>query len=76
MAMDNKAFPVTLLDTGDSTFILAELVKQKADGWVIPIFDPKAVQQALSAGIGQLFAFPVGGKTDTMHGEPVMIRAR
>ncbi len=85
MAMDNKAFPVTLLDTGDnvggggagdSTFILAELVKQKADGWVIPIFDPKAVQQAVSAGIGQPFAFPVGGKTDTMHGEPVMIRGK
>ncbi len=66
MAMESKAFPVTLLDTGDnvggggagdSTFILAELVKQKADGWVIPIFDPKAVQQAVSAGVGQPFAF-------------------
>ncbi len=85
MAMDNKVFLVTLLDTGDnvggggagdSTFILAELVKQKADGWVIPIFDPQAVQQAVSAGIGQPFAIPVGGKTDTMHGEPVMIRGK
>jgi microcystin degradation protein MlrC len=85
MAMQSKAFPVTLLDTGDnvgggaagdSTFLLAELVKQKAEGWVIPIFDPKAVQRAASAGVGQPFEFPVGGKTDKMHGEPILIRGK
>src|SRR5882724_733019 len=80
MAMESKAFPVTLLDTGDnvgggsagdSTFLLAELVAQKAEGWVMAIFDPKAVQKAVSAGVGQRFEFPIGGKTDKMHGEPV-----
>ncbi len=85
MAMESKAFPVTLLDTGDnlggggagdSTFVLAELVKQKAEGWVVAIFDPKAVQKAVSGGVGQSFEFPVGGKTDDMHGEPVMIRGK
>ena len=85
MAMDSKVFPVTLLDTGDnvggggagdSTFVLAELVKQKAVGWVIPIFDPGAVQKAARAGVGQPFEFAVGGKTDNMHGEPVLIRGK
>jgi microcystin degradation protein MlrC len=83
--MDSAAFPVTLLDTGDnvggggagdSTFLLAELVRQKAEGWAIPIFDPEAVRKAVGAGIGQPFEFPVGGKTDKMHGEPVLIRGR
>lgn len=85
MAMESKATPVTLLDTGDnvgggsagdSTFVLAELVKQKAEGWVMAVFDPKAVQKAVSAGVGQRFEFPVGGKTDKMHGEPVLIRGK
>jgi microcystin degradation protein MlrC len=83
MALEGKTFPVTLLDTGDnvgggaagdSTFLLAELVKQKAGGWVMAIFDPQAVQRAVSAGVGQPFEFAVGGKTDKMHGDPVLIR--
>ncbi|HEU0004541.1 MAG TPA: M81 family metallopeptidase, partial [Terriglobia bacterium] len=83
MAMASKSFPVTLLDTGDnlgggsagdSTFILAELLRQKAEGWVVALFDPEAVQKALSAGVGKPFAFRVGGKTDRMHGEPILIR--
>ncbi len=83
MATASKVFPVTLLDTGDnlgggsagdSTFVLAELVKQKAEGWVVALFDPEAVQKALSAGVGKPFTFRVGAKTDRMHGEPVLIR--
>ena len=83
MAMASEVFPVTLLDTGDnlgggsagdSTFLLAELVRQKAEGWVVALFDPEAVQKAVSAGVGKPFAFRVGGKTDRMHGEPILIR--
>ncbi len=83
MAMEGTAFPVTLLDTGDnlgggsagdSTFVLAELIKQKADGWVMALYDPEAVRKAVSAGVGKAFAFPVGGKTDKMHGDPIAIR--
>ncbi|MEP7362045.1 MAG: M81 family metallopeptidase [Acidobacteriota bacterium] len=84
-AMSGKDFPVTLLDTGDnlgggsagdSTFLLAELLKQKAEGWVMAIWDPEAVKKAASVGVGNAFEFPVGGKTDNMHGEPVLIRGR
>jgi microcystin degradation protein MlrC len=84
-AMSATKFPVTLFDTGDnvgggssadSTFILDELVKQKATGWVMTIADPAAMQAAAKAGVGAAFAMPVGGKTDDLHGKPVAIRGK
>ncbi len=84
-AMANGAFPVTLMDTGDnigggssgdSTFILTELLKQKADGWVVVISDAAANAAAFAAGVDSAFNQLVGGKTDTFHGEPVRIRGR
>lgn len=84
-ALKAVKFPVALFDTGDnigggssgdSTFILAELVRQSALGWVVTIADPAAVQAAVKAGVGGAFDMPVGGKTDKLHGEPVRIRGR
>ena len=84
-AMTGDKFPAALIDmgdnigggsAGDSTFILAELVKQKAQGWVMVIADPAAVTTAMRAGIGQPFNMAVGGKTDKLHGTPVQIRGR
>lgn len=82
-AMSAPKFPVTLMDTGDNvgggssadaTFILDELVKQMAQGWVETIWDPAAVQAAVKAGIGGAFDMPVGGKADNLHGKPVRIK--
>ena len=84
-AMAAKKFPVALFDTGDnigggsagdSTFLLAELIEQKAIGWVVVIADPAAVDTAAKAGIGGAFDMPVGGKTDDIHGKPVRVRGR
>jgi microcystin degradation protein MlrC len=84
-AIKGDAFPVVLVETGDniggggpgdSTFILSELLKQKAQGWVVAIADPRAVQQAVRAGVGAEFEAEVGGKTDNQHGAPVSIRGR
>ncbi|HZT31937.1 MAG TPA: M81 family metallopeptidase [Bryobacteraceae bacterium] len=84
-AMASDRFPVTLMDmgdnvgggsAGDSTFLLAELLRQKAQGWVMTIYDPQAVQAAVRAGIGGSFDMPVGGKTDKFHGDPVPVRGR
>ncbi|MEZ5402420.1 MAG: M81 family metallopeptidase [Bryobacteraceae bacterium] len=78
-------FPVALFDTGDnigggsagdSTFLLDEFIKQKAEGWVIVMADPAAVRAAVKAGIGGAFDMEVGGKTDNMHGKPVRVRGR
>ncbi len=84
-AMAFNKSPVVLMDmgdnigggsAGDSTFLLGELVRQKASGWVMTIYDPAAVQTALRAGIGGSFDLAVGGKTDEFHGKPVPIRGR
>lgn len=84
-AMAVGKFPVLLIDMGDnigggtpgdSTFILSELLRQKAQGWVMVIADPEAADKAFEAGVGSSFDAMVGGKTDDMHGEPVRVRGR
>ncbi|MBI1355527.1 MAG: MlrC domain protein [Acidobacteria bacterium] len=83
MAMEFEGRPVGLIDMGDnigggtpgdSTFILEELVKQNAQGWVMVIADPAAYAVAEKAGVGEPFDMAVGGKTDPYHGKPVRIR--
>jgi microcystin degradation protein MlrC len=84
-AMAGPKFPVVLMDTGDNigggsagdgTFILEELLKQKAQGWVIVISDGEANKAAFGAGVGGAFEQQVGGKTDRIHGPPVRIAGR
>jgi microcystin degradation protein MlrC len=85
MAMASDRFPVALMDTGDnigggspgdSTFLLSELLEQKAQGWVVVICDAKARDAAFHAGVGGAFDMAVGGKTDKMHGNPVRVSGR
>lgn len=82
-AMNASEYPVALFDTGDnvgggsagdSTFLLEQLVKQQATGWVVTISDPAAVQEAIRAGLDGSFDMDVGGKRDNLHGKPVRIR--
>ncbi len=84
-AMAAEKFPVALMDmgdnigggsAGDSTFLLAELLRQKTQGWVVAIADPQAVEAAARSSVGQRFEQAVGGKTDGMHGEPVRVGGR
>lgn len=81
-AMASKEMPVVLVEmgdnigggsAGDSTFILAELLRQKAQGWCVVVADPAAVQAAARTGVGQPISLMAGGKTDRLHGEPVKI---
>ena len=60
----------------DSTFVLEELLKQKAQGWAMTICDPEAVKAAVRLGINGSFEMKVGAKTDRLHGEPVLVRGR
>ena len=61
---------------GDSTFILAELQRQDASGFVVILCDPEGVQSCVQAGIGAEIALDVGGKVDTLHGDPVSIQGK
>lgn len=77
--------PMALFDMGDnigggsaadSTIILEQLLAQKADGWVVTLFDPEAVQACVQAGIGGAVSLRVGGKTDDTHGPTLPIQGR
>ncbi len=85
MAMASEKGPVVLMDvgdnigggsSGDSTFLLSELIRQKAQGWVVVIADQAAAEAAFRAGVNGAFREMVGGKTDRMHGEPVRVVGR
>ena len=80
-----KSGPIVLLDvgdnigagsSGDSTFLLAEALKQGAKSWLQTIRDPEAIEACLTAGIGKNITVKVGGKTDSMHGKPVQLTGR
>jgi microcystin degradation protein MlrC len=62
---------------GDGTALLAELLKQNAQGAVIGnIADAAAVQDAIRGGVGKTVTLTVGGKVDRFHGDPVQISGR
>jgi len=61
---------------GDSTFILSELINQKANGFVVVLRDAEAVTRCIQAGVRGYVDIVVGGKTDNLHGSPVQIRGR
>ena len=82
-AIQSEQHPVILVEMGDNigggspgdgTFILAELVRQKAAGYVVVVYDPEAVQNCIQAGVGNSVSLQVGGKADTLHGDPVSIQ--
>jgi microcystin degradation protein MlrC len=58
---------------GDGTVILAELVKQGAQGALVLFCDPEAVAAAIETGVRQRVRVKVGGKVDRYHGDPVEI---
>jgi microcystin degradation protein MlrC len=80
------AFPVVLSDSGDNpgagapcdgTALLAALrAAQVRDVVVGVISDPETVAQAIAAGTGAAIAVRLGGKTDTLHGLPIIADAR
>ncbi len=82
-AIASHKTPVVLVDlgdnvgggsAGDSTVLLAELLRQNATGFVVALYAPEAVAQAKASGIGGTFEAEVGGAVDRMHGDPVKVR--
>lgn len=85
MAMAATQTPVSLFElgdnigggsAGDATILLKELIDQDAEGWVVSIYDPEAVETCARAGIGAPVSLQVGGKTDAMHGPTLPIEGR
>ena len=85
LAIESEQTPVCLLEfgdnigggsSGDSTFVLEQLLAQGADGWVVSVWDVESVQACFEAGIGAEVQLEVGGKTDDMHGPVLDISGR
>ena len=83
LALASERRPVVLVDLGDNvgggsagdgTVLLAELIRQRAAGAVVVLYDPEGVQAARDAGTGGRFERAVGGRVDRLHGEPVGVR--
>ena len=82
MAMASAETPVSLFEmgdnigggsAGDSTFVLEELLRQGADGWVAALYDPEAAAACAVAGIGAQLTLHVGGKVDNQHGPTLTV---
>jgi microcystin degradation protein MlrC len=75
--------PVLLIDLGDNigggsagdgTVLLAELLRQKAKGFIAVLYAPDAVKAAKSIGVGAMLETSVGGSIDQLHGNPMKVR--
>ena len=84
-AASSKERPVVLMDVGDnvggggpgdSTFLLAECMRQKVDDVLVVLRDPETVRSCVEAGVGAELSLKVGGKTDDKHGRPQIIQGR
>jgi microcystin degradation protein MlrC len=73
--------PVCLLDMGDNvgggspadgTLLAHALIKHQVAGSFVCLYDPEAVRECDRAGVGQRVRLTVGGKTDRLHGEPLV----
>ena len=85
LAVASAETPVCLLDmgdnigggsSGDSTFVLEQLLAQEADGWVVSVWDVESAQACFAAGVGGQVQLRVGGKTDDMHGPTLEVAGR
>jgi microcystin degradation protein MlrC len=84
-ALEARERPVVLVDVadnigggspGDGTVLLAELLRRRASGAIVPIVDAEVARAATRAGPGALLHCEVGGKTDSLHGDPVRVDGR
>lgn len=58
---------------GDGTYLLRELLRRDLDAAFGFIYDPEVAAQAAAAGVGAHISCRLGGKTDSLHGEPIEI---
>jgi len=84
-AIASEHKPVALFDLGDNigggsagdgTTLLRELINQKANRWVVTIYDPEAAAACNQVGIGGTVSLTVGGKTDDIHGSALLITGK
>lgn len=77
--------PVALFDIGDnvgggspgdSTVLLAELLRQGVPNYLVVLYDPASVARCLDAGVRSSVSLKVGARTDALHGQPIPLEGR
>jgi len=58
---------------GDGTHLLRELLRVNVPSAFGFIFDPEVAELAKKAGVGSYISCKLGGKTDSFHGEPIVL---
>jgi microcystin degradation protein MlrC len=85
LAGESGKTPVVLMDVGDnvgggspgdSTILLAEILRQQFRNSLVVLYDPAAARACAQAGVRRSIELDAGGKTDDRHGAPVRIRGR
>jgi microcystin degradation protein MlrC len=78
--------PIVLADIGDNpgggtpedgTIVLKAMIEEKLSGGVFAlIWDPAAVEESITAGLGKKVYLSLGGHTDELHGTPFDVEAK
>lgn len=85
LALQHEGQPIVINETsdnpgggtpGDGTFLLKALLDEQVEKSCFGfIYDPEVVEAAFKAGVGTSIEVELGGKTDDLHGEPILITA-
>lgn len=85
LALKQEGKPVVLNETsenpgggtpGDGTFLLRQMIESNLKSACFGyIYDPETVQNVIKAGVGSTVNIVLGGKTDSLHGEPIETQA-
>ncbi|PLS17908.1 MlrC domain protein [Bacillus sp. M6-12] len=85
LASARQEFPIVINEAsdnpgagtpGDGTYLLREMIKANIENSCFGfIYDPEVVEIAHKAGVGAQIDIELGGKTDSLHGEPIKISA-
>src|SRR5690625_4350307 len=78
---EHSTKPIVLLEhadrMNDSTYVLAELLKQQVQGAAVPLlWDPETAALAARAGVGQELELALGGHSSEQAGPRLKVRAR
>ncbi|NOY43159.1 MAG: M81 family metallopeptidase [Planctomycetes bacterium] len=75
--------PVCLLDMGDNvgggspadgTTLAHAILQRQLPNSLVCLYDPEAVETAATAGVGSAVPLSMGGKTDDLHGDPLVAK--
>jgi microcystin degradation protein MlrC len=85
LAFSESAWPVVINETsdnpgagapGDGTHLLKALIEKNEEGTCFGfIYDPETAELAHKTGAGNVMDAELGGKTDSLHGSPLKVRA-